>query len=215
KPLSHLRIRSDQSRFLPAQSATPRSRFAVKSAAAAEGIRSSIPDSNSNPKPVNQTLKLDTAFRLWYFHNVIFNIYNKKSLNVFPYPWFLATFQLFTGCIWMLASWSINRRFPKISKEFLLALLGLTLFHTVDQIFACVSYSNVAVSFTHIIKSVEPVLFVIFSSFLGEIFPLKVWLSILSIVFACYIAAVTEVSFNLGGLSGAMINNFSFVLRNI
>ncbi|CAL1395077.1 unnamed protein product [Linum trigynum] len=162
----------DQSRFLPAQSTTPRSRFAVKLAAAAEGIESSIPDSNSNPKPVNQTLKLATAFKLWYFHNVIFNIYNKKSLNVFPYPWFLATFQLFTGCIWMLASWSINRRLPKISKEFLLALLGPTLFHTVTQISACVSYSNVAVSFTYVIKSVEPVFFVTFSSFLGEIFPL-------------------------------------------
>ncbi|CAL1395078.1 unnamed protein product [Linum trigynum] len=72
----------------------------------------------------------------------------------------------------MLASWSINRRLPKISKEFLLALLGPTLFHTVTQISACVSYSNVAVSFTYVIKSVEPVFFVTFSSFLGEIFPL-------------------------------------------
>ncbi|CAI0554619.1 unnamed protein product [Linum tenue] len=205
----------DQSRFLPAQSAAPRSRLAVKSAAAAEGSGSSIPDSDSNPKPVNQTLKLATVFGLWYFHNVIFNIYNKKSLNVFPYPWFLATFQLFTGCIWMLANWSINRRFPKISKEFLLALLGPALFHTVGHISACVSFSKVAVSFTHVIKSAEPVFSVIFSSFLGEIYPLKVWLSILPIVFGCSLAAVTEVSFNLGGLSGAMISNFGFVLRNI
>ncbi|CAI0554618.1 unnamed protein product [Linum tenue] len=198
----------DQSRFLPAQSAAPRSRLAVKSAAAAEGSGSSIPDSDSNPKPVNQTLKLATVFGLWYFHNVIFNIYNKKSLNVFPYPWFLATFQLFTGCIWMLANWSINRRFPKISKD-------PALFHTVGHISACVSFSKVAVSFTHVIKSAEPVFSVIFSSFLGEIYPLKVWLSILPIVFGCSLAAVTEVSFNLGGLSGAMISNFGFVLRNI
>lgn len=65
------------------------------------------------------------------------------------------------------------------------------------------------------IKSAEPVFSVIFSSFLGDTYPLAVWLSILPIVMGCSLAAVTEVSFNLGGLSGAMISNVGFVLRNI
>ncbi|CAA2995160.1 riboflavin biosynthesis PYRD, chloroplastic [Olea europaea subsp. europaea] len=52
--------------------------------------------------------------------------------------------------------------------------------------------------------------YVVFSSFIGESYPLKVWQSILPIVFGCSLAAVTEVSFNFGGLWGAMISNVGF-----
>ncbi|KAI3924535.1 hypothetical protein MKX01_037975 [Papaver californicum] len=165
-------------------------------------------------KPVN--LKLPLIFGLWYFQNIVFNIYNKKCLNLFPYPWLLASFQLFVGSIWMVVLWSLKLQpKPKISKPFLIALLGPALFHTIGHISACVSFSKVAVSFTHVIKSSEPVFSVIFASFLGDKYPLAVWLSILPIVFGCSLAAVTEVSFNLGGLSGALISNVGFVLRNI
>ena len=77
------------------------------------------------------------------------------------------------------------------------------------------SFSKVAVSFTHVIKSSEPVFSVIFSTILGDKYPLSVWLSILPIVLGCSLAAVTEVSFNLQGLWGALISNVGFVLRNI
>ncbi|XP_010453962.1 PREDICTED: xylulose 5-phosphate/phosphate translocator, chloroplastic-like isoform X2 [Camelina sativa] len=163
-----------------------------------------------------KTLQLGIVFGLWYFQNIVFNIFNKKALNVFPYPWLLASFQLFAGSIWMLILWSFKLYpCPKISKPFIVALLGPALFHTVGHISACVSFSKVAVSFTHVIKSAEPVFSVIFSSLLGDSYPIAVWLSILPIVMGCSLAAVTEVSFNLGGLSGAMISNVGFVLRNI
>ena len=77
------------------------------------------------------------------------------------------------------------------------------------------SFSKVAVSFTHVIKSSEPVFSVIFSSFLGDTYSLKVWLSIIPIVMGCSLAAITEVSFNFQGLFGALISNVGFVLRNI
>lgn len=179
----------------------------------------------SNPEPEgettevskpNKTLKLALVFGFWYFQNIVFNIYNKKALNVFPFPWLLASFQLFAGSVWMLVLWSLKLQpCPKISKPFIIALLGPALFHTIGHISACVSFSKVAVSFTHVIKSAEPVFAVVFSSFLGDIYPLKVWLSILPIVLGCSLAAVTEVSFNFGGLWGAMISNIGFVLRNI
>ncbi|KFK25984.1 hypothetical protein AALP_AA8G188000 [Arabis alpina] len=171
-------------------------------------------DEAKNKKAKN--LQLGIVFGLWYFQNIVFNIFNKKALNVFPYPWLLASFQLFAGSIWMLILWSFKLYpCPKISKPFIIALLGPALFHTIGHISACVSFSKVAVSFTHVIKSAEPVFSVIFSSFLGDSYPLAVWLSILPIVMGCSLAAVTEVSFNLGGLSGAMISNVGFVLRNI
>ncbi|KAJ4721408.1 Glucose-6-phosphate/phosphate translocator 1, chloroplastic [Melia azedarach] len=172
-------------------------------------------ESTAVSKP-NKNLKLAVVFGLWYFQNIVFNIYNKKVLNIFPFPWLLASFQLFAGSIWMLILWSLKLQpCPKITKPFIVALLGPALFHTIGHISACVSFSKVAVSFTHVIKSAEPVFSVVFSSFLGDTYPLKVWLSILPIVFGCSLAAVTEVSFNFGGLWGAMISNVGFVLRNI
>ncbi|KAB1994714.1 hypothetical protein ERO13_D13G101600v2 [Gossypium hirsutum] len=163
-----------------------------------------------------KTLQLALVFGFWYFQNIVFNIYNKKALNVFPFPWLLASFQLFAGSIWMLVLWSLKLQpCPKITKPFIIALLGPALFHTIGHISACVSFSKVAVSFTHVIKSSEPVFSVVFSSFLGDTYPLKVWLSILPIVLGCSLAAITEVSFNFQGLWGALISNVGFVLRNI
>ncbi|XP_027336060.1 xylulose 5-phosphate/phosphate translocator, chloroplastic [Abrus precatorius] len=168
----------------------------------------------SNPKSKN--LKLALVFGLWYFQNIVFNIYNKKVLNIFPFPWLLASFQLFVGSIWMLALWTLKLQpCPKITKPFIIALLGPALFHTIGHISACVSFSKVAVSFTHVIKSAEPVFSVMFSSVLGDRYPIQVWLSILPIVLGCSLAAVTEVSFNVQGLWGALISNVGFVLRNI
>ncbi|KAL1547475.1 xylulose 5-phosphate/phosphate translocator, chloroplastic-like [Salvia divinorum] len=167
-------------------------------------------------KKAGMNKKLAIVFGLWYFQNIVFNIYNKKVLNIFPYPWLLASFQLFCGSVWMLMLWSSKLQpCPKIDKSFIIALLGPALFHTVGHISACVSFSKVAVSFTHVIKSAEPVFTVMFSSLIGDSYPLKVWLSILPIVFGCSLAAVTEVSFNFGGLWGAMISNVGFVLRNV
>ncbi|XP_057497145.1 xylulose 5-phosphate/phosphate translocator, chloroplastic-like isoform X1 [Actinidia eriantha] len=163
-----------------------------------------------------KTLQLAVVFGLWYFQNIVFNIYNKKVLNIFPFPWLLASFQLFVGSVWMFFLWSFKLQpCPKISKPFIVALLGPALFHTIGHISACVSFSKVAVSFTHVIKSSEPVFSVIFSSFLGDTYPLKVWLSIVPIVMGCSLAAITEVSFNFQGLFGALISNVGFVLRNI
>lgn len=165
----------------------------------------------------NKTLQLGIVFGMWYFQNIVFNIYNKKVLNLFPFPWLLASFQLFVGSVWMFILWSFKlQQCPKISKPFIIALLGPALFHTIGHISACVSFSKVAVSFTHVIKSSEPVFSVIFSTILGDkTYPLSVWLSILPIVLGCSLAAVTEVSFNLQGLWGALISNVGFVLRNI
>ncbi|XAR54272.1 hypothetical protein NMG60_11029330 [Bertholletia excelsa] len=175
----------------------------------------SHPDAIEAQKP-NKNLQLAIIFGLWYFQNIVFNIYNKKVLNIFPFPWLLASFQLFVGSIWMLFLWSSKLQpCPKISRPFIFALLGPALFHTIGHISACVSFSKVAVSFTHVIKSSEPVFSVVFSSFLGDTYPLKVWLSILPIVLGCSLAAITEVSFNFQGLWGALISNIGFVLRNI
>ncbi|XVE53820.1 hypothetical protein DITRI_Ditri03aG0032800 [Diplodiscus trichospermus] len=131
-------------------------------------------------------LQLALVFGFWHFQNIVFNIYNKKVLNVFSFPWLLASFQLFAGSIWMLVLWSLKLQ-PclKITKPFIIALLGPALFHIIGHISGCVSFSKVVVSFTHVIKLAELEFFVVFSLFLGDKYPLKVWLSVVPIVLGC------------------------------
>lgn len=208
--------RSDFDKLLPRPFGKTSRLSSQKLGAATGAPQESSPDGEIGAPKASKNTKLAVIFGLWYFQNIVFNIYNKKVLNIFPYPWLLASFQLFCGSVWMFILWSLKLQpCPKIDKSFIIALLGPALFHTVGHISACVSFSKVAVSFTHVIKSAEPVFTVIFSSIIGDSYPLKVWLSILPIVFGCSLAAVTEVSFNFGGLWGAMISNVGFVLRNI
>ncbi|XP_058072593.1 glucose-6-phosphate/phosphate translocator 1, chloroplastic-like [Magnolia sinica] len=164
-----------------------------------------------------QKLKIGIYFATWWALNVVFNIYNKKVLNVFPYPWLTSTLSLAAGSLIMLISWAIRiAEPPKTDLGFWKALAPVAVAHTIGHVAATVSMSRVAVSFTHIIKSGEPAFSVLVSRFLlGESFPVPVYLSLLPIIGGCALAAVTELNFDMIGFMGAMISNVAFVFRNI
>ncbi|MEW5296931.1 MAG: hypothetical protein WDW36_000177 [Sanguina aurantia] len=152
-----------------------------------------------------------------YAFNIIFNIINKSTLNAFPCPWFIATLQLAASAAFMVFLWvSKLQPVPQLSWGFAAALMPVALFHTIGHVSACVSFSQMAVSFTHIIKSAEPVLSVALSGpLLGQTYPLYVWMSLLPIVAGCSMSAMKEVSFAWSGFNNAMISNLGMVLRNI
>ncbi|KAL9686009.1 hypothetical protein QQ045_023464 [Rhodiola kirilowii] len=162
-------------------------------------------------------LKIGIYFATWWSLNVVFNIYNKKVLNAFPYPWLTSTLSLAAGSLMMLLSWGTRiAQPPKTDLEFWKSLLPVAVAHTIGHVAATVSMSKVAVSFTHIIKSAEPAFSVLVSRFiLGESFPMPVYFSLLPIIGGCALAAVTELNFNMIGFMGAMISNLAFVFRNI
>ncbi|OVA11115.1 Drug/metabolite transporter [Macleaya cordata] len=164
-----------------------------------------------------QKLKISIYFATWWALNVVFNIYNKKVLNAFPFPWLTSTLSLATGSLMMLISWGLRiAEAPKTDLEFWKSLFPVAVAHTIGHVAATVSMSKVAVSFTHIIKSGEPAFSVLVSRFLlGETFPVPVYLSLLPIIGGCALAAVTELNFNMIGFMGAMISNLAFVFRNI
>lgn len=53
-----------------------------------------------------QKLKIGLYFATWWALNVVFNIYNKKVLNAFPFPWLTSTLSLAAGSLIMLVSWA-------------------------------------------------------------------------------------------------------------
>ncbi|KAF3320828.1 glucose-6-phosphate/phosphate translocator 2 [Carex littledalei] len=164
-----------------------------------------------------QRMKISIYFATWWSLNVVFNIYNKKVLNAFPFPWLTSTLSLAAGSLIMLVSWATRiAEAPKTDMDFWKALAPVAIAHTIGHVAATVSMSKVAVSFTHIIKSAEPAFSVIVSHFfLGESFPLPTYLSLLPIIGGCGLAAATELNFNMTGFMGAMISNLAFVFRNI
>ncbi|KAK6230328.1 hypothetical protein QUC31_001846 [Theobroma cacao] len=162
-------------------------------------------------------VKIGIYFATWWALNVVFNIYNKKVLNAYPYPWLTSTLSLACGSLMMLISWATRiAETPKTDFEFWKTLFPVAVAHTIGHVAATVSMSKVAVSFTHIIKSGEPAFSVLVSRLLlGEAFPLSVYLSLVPIIGGCALAAVTELNFNMTGFMGAMISNLAFVFRNI
>lgn len=57
------------------------------------------------PDESGQKVKIGIYFATWWALNVVFNIYNKKVLNAFPYPWLTSTLSLACGSLMMLVSW--------------------------------------------------------------------------------------------------------------
>ncbi|KAL3372667.1 hypothetical protein AABB24_004954 [Solanum stoloniferum] len=164
-----------------------------------------------------QKVKIGIYFAIWWGLNVVFNIYSKKVLNAYPFPWLTSTLSLATGSLIMLISWAMRiAEFPKTDFEFWKNLFPVAVAHTIGHVAATVSMSKVAVSFTHIIKSSEPAFSMLVSRFLlGETFPLPVYLSLVPIIGGCALSAATELNFNMTGFMGAMISNLAFVFRNI
>ncbi|KAK7305062.1 hypothetical protein VNO77_42961 [Canavalia gladiata] len=181
-----------------------------------EADRSEFEAANA-PSEAAKKVKIGIYFATWWALNVVFNIYNKKVLNAYPYPWLTSTLSLACGSLMMLISWATRiAEAPKTDLEFWKSLLPVAVAHTIGHVAATVSMSKVAVSFTHIIKSGEPAFSVLVSRFiLGETFPVPVYLSLIPIIGGCALAAVTELNFNMTGFMGAMISNLAFVFRNI
>lgn len=74
-----------------------------------------------------QKVKIGLYFATWWALNVVFNIYNKKVLNAFPYPWLTSTLSLAAGSLIMLISWATRiADAPKVDFDFWKALFPVS-----------------------------------------------------------------------------------------
>lgn len=206
---------------LPAQSLPAFSQPSKRSVAMAAGktnvpvVAAAAAEADNNGLAV--VAKTGLYILLWYAFNMIFNILNKSALNAFPCPYFMSAMQLVVSGVWMCAMWATGlQKKPKVDMELIKGLLPVAFAHTVGHVTACVSFSLMAVSFAHIVKSAEPVFAVALSGpFLGTWAPAYVWASLIPIVAGCSLSAMKELSFAWGGFLFAMASNFGMVFRNI
>jgi len=91
-----------------------------------------------------QKLKISIYFATWWALNVIFNIYNKKVLNAFPYPWLTSTLSLACGSAMMLFSWATRLvEAPKTDLDFWKVLFPVSWFFHVCPYFAVFPWKSV------------------------------------------------------------------------
>jgi len=163
--------------------------------------------------------RLETGlyFGIWYFLNVKFNILNKQVYNYFPYPWFVSVIHLAAGLVIAGFFWATKIvKFEKPDSAFMKGVTLVALFHAIGHSLTNVSFASVAVSFTHTIKTLEPV-FSSIGSYLvnGQVYSLPVYLSLVPIMAGVAICSATELSFTWLGFGCAMASNILFAARAI
>lgn len=105
-----------------------------------EGNESGLVDRTVEVEPAAKKAKIGLYFATWWALNVVFNIYNKKVLNAYPYPWLTSTLSLAAGSLIMLISWATKiAEAPKTDFEFWKTLLPVCM----CVLFYCFGWSEI------------------------------------------------------------------------
>ncbi|KAG9159992.1 hypothetical protein Leryth_005740 [Lithospermum erythrorhizon] len=178
--------------FRPSHWSSTRIDEKVQSLITCKANEADISEENDAASPVKSDaamrVKMGTYFATWWALNVVFNIYNKKVLNAFPFPWFTSMLSLAAGSLIMLISWAFRiAEAPKTDLEFWKKLFPVALAHTIGHVAA-----------TILLESRSRIC----------LFVLVPMVEVLGLQF-------TELNFDMIGFMGAMVSNLAFVFRNI
>mmetsp|Transcript_3625 Transcript_3625/g.10923 ORF Transcript_3625/g.10923 Transcript_3625/m.10923 type:complete len:444 (+) Transcript_3625:85-1416(+) len=163
------------------------------------------------------SVKLPIFVCLWYFFNVQYNIQNKKLLSCFSATWAVSWIQLAAGIPIAALMWMTGFvQLPKVTKSDLLKLAPVGAAFAAGQVATVASLGAVAVSFTHVVKALEPAVNAIASALvLGQVFHPMVYASLAPVFLGVALASSSELSFTMFGFLTAMASNFAFVTRNV
>mmetsp|Transcript_15307 Transcript_15307/g.22434 ORF Transcript_15307/g.22434 Transcript_15307/m.22434 type:complete len:419 (-) Transcript_15307:157-1413(-) len=162
-------------------------------------------------------MKIGFYFGLWYALNVIYNILNKKLLNIIPAPVTVGTIQLGIGAAYAALLWITGiRSKPRLTPKGKEICLKVGVYHGSGQLFSMVSLGAGPVSFTHIVKALEPFFSAIISGiFFGKWMKPQVYLSLIPVVGGVGYACLKERSFSWLAFWMAMSSNLAFALRAV
>lgn len=166
--------------------------------------------------PANKLL-VPFYIALWYAFNIAYNVYNKKALMAYPFPWACALWQLLFGWFVFVPLWVLKlRRTPKLSVQEAVRLSPSALGHLATHAGAVVAFSAGAVSFGHIVKASEPVMSSLLNFvFMGEVLKWPVFASLLPIIGGVGLASASELSFNWFCFGAAMVSNIGSAARAV
>ncbi|ORM41250.1 Glucose-6-phosphate/phosphate translocator [Babesia sp. Xinjiang] len=158
-------------------------------------------------------------FVLWYGQNALYVVFNKLFLNAVPLPWTISAFQLLVGWIFMFLYWGCNiRERPHFDSwfKFCKTFLPLSFLHFFVHVGSVISMGLGAISFTHVVKALEPVITAVLSIiFLREFLNAYAYLCLIPIVAGVSLASLKELDFNWAAFLFAMLSNVTGALRSI
>jgi len=161
--------------------------------------------------------KVGVYIFLWYLFNIGYNIYNKKALITYPYPWACALWQMAFGWLIFVPLWVFGiRKVPKLTVQEALTLSPSALGHLATHVGAVIAFFAGAVSFGHIVKASEPVVSSLLNFvFMGEVLAWPVYASLLPIIGGVALASASELSFNWLCFGAAMGSNLGSASRAV
>jgi len=165
------------------------------------------------------TIAMAAGFFFWYAANVSFNIVNKQALGLFPHAWTVSVVQLATVVACSAVGWItglVESPLKSMGKGFLWRLLPAAICHAVGNGLTSVAFSCGSVSFTHVVKTSEPV-WMALGNFLvtGAVLPRKQVLALLPVMLGVALASAGELSFTWVGFLAALGSTIAFAGRGI
>jgi len=174
-------------------------------------------DSNTDNSSWKRRVQVGAYFGGMYAVNVAYNVVNKRVLNVYPYPWFVGTLQMFLGSLYFVPLWITGlRKAPKLNFDNLMNLMPAAMAYIISHTCTTIALGAGAVSFAHIIKAGEPLVTALVSAvLLQQFFPWQVYATLMPVVGGVGLACLKEVSFSWVAFSNAMLANFGGALRGV
>jgi solute carrier family 35 protein E1 len=180
----------------------------------ARGAVAMAPKKEEAKKGVSMPL-LSFYLVMWYALNVQYNLYNKKILNAFPYPYFVSLSQLASGILYVVPVWVLGlmgRRFPR---EFSVPSMSLlAAFHGGGHFATVISLGAGSVAFANVVKAAEPFASVLMGIvFTRTVPPLAEFAALMPIIGGVMIASMAEPEFSMVAFTMAMVSNVLFAAR--
>eukprot|EP00292_Cryptomonas_paramecium_P011053 CAMPEP_0113682132 /NCGR_PEP_ID=MMETSP0038_2-20120614/12451_1 /TAXON_ID=2898 /ORGANISM="Cryptomonas paramecium" /LENGTH=329 /DNA_ID=CAMNT_0000601083 /DNA_START=75 /DNA_END=1064 /DNA_ORIENTATION=+ /assembly_acc=CAM_ASM_000170 len=162
-------------------------------------------------------LKLAFIITLWYVLNVQYNLYNKKILDKFPFPYTTSLIQLGCGMLYILPIWILQlggRKFPKDINYGGVATLSF--FHGGGHYATVLSLGAGSVAFANVVKAGEPLCSVIMGILITSAYPsIPQVLTLIPIIVGVMIASMSEPEFSMMAFACAMLSNVLFATRGV
>lgn len=144
-------------------------------------------------------------------------VINKKVLNVIPAPLTVGTIQFGIGALYASLLWITTlRATPKLTPQGKEICAKVGLYHSVGQLLSMISLGAGPVSFTHIVKALEPFFSAVVSALMfGKWMKPQVYATLLPVVGGVGYACLKERSFSWLSFYTAMGSNLAFALRAV
>ncbi|EKX42361.1 hypothetical protein GUITHDRAFT_111637 [Guillardia theta CCMP2712] len=148
----------------------------------------------------------------WYVLNVQYNLYNKKILNAYDFPYTTALIQLGSGLLYIIPKYALGfAKWPSFSSS---NISLLSFFHGGGHYATVMSLGAGSVAFANVVKAGEPLCSVLMGFlFNGAIPALMELIALLPIIAGVMIASMAEPEFSMFAFGCAMLSNFLFAAR--